>query len=139
MNSSSIFREFTNVLNMRTNMPADIGEIVKLIPVLKSLHTSFWEDPVFLNWQITRMNRCYQEHSMSFWRSLDKGDLVKYLDFFFIDFSPGRGETFDEWKDRLEGDSYFYIERLLTWLYRHDHPGPGISFPQESFPGYPRP
>lgn len=46
-------------------------ELIKQdIPIIQNLDASFWENPLFIRWQLMRLNKMYQEDVDTLWEAL---------------------------------------------------------------------
>jgi hypothetical protein len=114
-----------------------LKQIKQAIPVILNLHPSFWKNPKFLQWQLTRLNKKYQDDVDAYWKEywpwtsgyirdsnaknkpyygwvLKNLKHPKYLyediSSFYKDFPPDAGEQYLDWRFRLGrfNDQFLY-------------------------------
>jgi hypothetical protein len=68
-------KEVFPIENDQDTLGKEIHKILSEVPLILSLHYSFWENPLFLKWQILRLNKKYQETTLKMW-----GPLINWIE-----------------------------------------------------------
>jgi len=83
---------------------AYLDYLKKTIPIFLNLHSSFWEDQLFLRWQLIRLNADYQASVEKTWHDrwtraaiTEQQQIEKYF-FDFRDCIPRKIDTFQTWE-----------------------------------------
>lgn len=80
------------------NKPRDVEPIKRSIPIIRTLHPSFWKSSTFLTWQIIRLNEGYRNFIDNIWKNLI--ELENDFAIFFEEFPPEQGESIGHWIER---------------------------------------
>ena len=114
-----------------------LKQITQAIPLILHLHPSFWKNPKFLQWQLMRLNKKYQNDVDTYWKEYcpwqsgysQDPDFSNQLYYKWVsenlkhpkslyedilscykDFSPNPGERYLDWRNRLSrfNDQFLY-------------------------------
>lgn len=91
-----------NVFFNRKKAPY-LDYLKRTVPTFLNLHPSFWENPYFLRWQLTRLNTKYQARVKKIWREkwiqagmTERQEIEQYF-FDFRDCFPRKIDTYETW------------------------------------------
>ncbi len=110
IDSKYLRKRYGNLIPKEVSTTSDPAIIRSQYHFLKKLHYSFWENPQFMCWQLTRINKKYWndvDATADFYRDYlndngKYGELERVLNMLSTDYPPEPKDTFGEWEQRSQ-------------------------------------